>query len=91
MFMQRLHPLQTNPEFSILRSASFHEYRVENWHLARDGSGSVVRNVSSWSWKYSLLPVIISVLWPKVLIFLLLTSIGASKTLSIRLDLYSAL
>ncbi|KAF9069863.1 hypothetical protein BDP27DRAFT_1293210 [Rhodocollybia butyracea] len=63
--MQRLHPLQTNPEFSILRSASFHEYRVENWHLARDGSGSVVRNASSWSWSYSLLPVIISVLWPK--------------------------
>ncbi|KAJ4488064.1 hypothetical protein J3R30DRAFT_3433051 [Lentinula aciculospora] len=64
--MQRLHPLQTNPEFSILRTSYFREYRVENWHLARDGSGSVVRRVSPWSWKYSLFPLIVSVSWPKV-------------------------
>ncbi|KAJ3735438.1 hypothetical protein DFJ43DRAFT_991260 [Lentinula guzmanii] len=64
--MQRLRPLQTNPEFSILHTDSFHEYRVENWHLARDGSGTVVRHASAWSWKYSLFPLMLSVSWPKV-------------------------
>ncbi|KAJ3812360.1 hypothetical protein F5876DRAFT_37639 [Lentinula aff. lateritia] len=63
--MQRLHPLQTNPEFSILRTDHFHEYRVENWHLARDGSGSVIRHASPWSWKHSIIPLIISISWPK--------------------------
>ncbi|KAE9399254.1 hypothetical protein BT96DRAFT_882194 [Gymnopus androsaceus JB14] len=63
--MHRFQPLPTNPEFSILRSSSFHEYRVENWHLARDGSGSIIRGASPWSWRYSLLPLIVSVLWPK--------------------------
>ncbi|KIK59803.1 hypothetical protein GYMLUDRAFT_44261 [Collybiopsis luxurians FD-317 M1] len=63
--MQRIRPLPTNPEFSVLHSASFHEFRVENWHISRDGSGSVVRGASSWSWTYSLLPLMISVAWRK--------------------------
>ncbi|KAJ3827273.1 hypothetical protein F5878DRAFT_537480 [Lentinula raphanica] len=65
--MQRLQPLQTHPEFSIFHTGSSHEYRVENWHLARNGSGVVIRHATPWSWKYSFIPLMISVSWPKVL------------------------
>ncbi|KAJ8086497.1 hypothetical protein PM082_005320 [Marasmius tenuissimus] len=65
--MKRFHPLpSTNPEFSVLRSSAFTEFRVENWRLKRDGSGKVVRGSSSWSWRDCIPPVIISYLWPKV-------------------------
>ncbi|KAJ7046655.1 hypothetical protein C8F04DRAFT_204418 [Mycena alexandri] len=55
-----------SPEFVILRHPGFTEYRVENWRLARDGSGRILMGVSGWTWQYSLLPLIISLLWPRV-------------------------
>ncbi|KAJ7172602.1 hypothetical protein C8R46DRAFT_1161996 [Mycena filopes] len=55
-----------SPEFAILRHSGFTEYRVENWRLARDGSGRVIMGVSGWTWQYSLLPLILSLLWPRV-------------------------
>ncbi|KII88622.1 hypothetical protein PLICRDRAFT_41813 [Plicaturopsis crispa FD-325 SS-3] len=65
--MQLLRPLpDTNPEFCILQCPGYREYRVENWHLARDGSGRVVRGTSGWSWKEAIFPAIVSLAWPKV-------------------------
>ncbi|KAJ7156092.1 hypothetical protein C8R43DRAFT_1125981 [Mycena crocata] len=54
------------PEFLVFHGHGFTEYRVENWRLARDGSGRVVMGVSGWIWYYSLLPLILSLLWPQV-------------------------
>ncbi|THV05306.1 hypothetical protein K435DRAFT_826501 [Dendrothele bispora CBS 962.96] len=60
----RVYPLpSTHPEFSVLKSDVFCEYRVENWHLSRDGKNSVIRNASSWSLWHSLIPLVLSVLW----------------------------
>ncbi|ESK97529.1 phosphatidylinositol n-acetylglucosaminyltransferase [Moniliophthora roreri MCA 2997] len=62
--MQRLHPLpRTSPEFSVFRSQTFTELRVENWHLARDGSGKVVYGSSHLSWRDSVLSLVISWIW----------------------------
>ncbi|KAJ7751967.1 hypothetical protein B0H16DRAFT_810967 [Mycena metata] len=55
-----------SPEFVILHHPGFTEYRVENWRLARDGSGRILMGVSGWTWQYSLLPLIVSLLWPRV-------------------------
>ncbi|KAJ6547444.1 hypothetical protein B0H19DRAFT_268377 [Mycena capillaripes] len=54
------------PEFVIFRRPGFTEYRVENWRLARDGSGKVLMGVSGWIWYYSLLPLVVSLLWPRI-------------------------
>ncbi|KAJ7470652.1 hypothetical protein FB451DRAFT_1136043 [Mycena latifolia] len=55
-----------SPEFIVFHHPGFTEYRVENWHLARDGTGRVVMGVSGWIWQYSLLPLVASLLWPRV-------------------------
>ncbi|KAJ7710028.1 hypothetical protein B0H17DRAFT_915938 [Mycena rosella] len=55
-----------SPEFAVFQHPGFTEYRVENWRLARDGSGRVFMGVSGWSWQYSLIPLIVSLLWPRV-------------------------
>ncbi|KAJ7452537.1 hypothetical protein B0H11DRAFT_2010556 [Mycena galericulata] len=55
-----------NPEYVVFHRPGFTEYRVENWRLARDGGGRVVMGVSGWIWPYSLLPLISSLLWPRV-------------------------
>ncbi|KAJ6630676.1 hypothetical protein B0H10DRAFT_2160093 [Mycena sp. CBHHK59/15] len=55
-----------SPEFSVFHYPGSTEYRVENWRLARDGSGRVIMGVSGWTWQYSLLPLILSLLWPRV-------------------------
>ncbi|KIY50973.1 hypothetical protein FISHEDRAFT_37811 [Fistulina hepatica ATCC 64428] len=36
----------THPELVVLSYHGFREYRVENWHLARDGSGRIINGVS---------------------------------------------
>ncbi|KAJ7109260.1 hypothetical protein C8R44DRAFT_635407 [Mycena epipterygia] len=54
-----------SPEFRVFHHPGFTEYRVENWRLARDGSGRVVSGVSGWTWQYSL-PLIAALLWPRV-------------------------
>lgn len=55
-----------SPEFGVFHHPGFTEYRVENWWLARDGSGRVVSGVSGWTWQYSLLPLLAALVWPRV-------------------------
>lgn len=64
--MQQTRPLpDCHPELSVTEWPSFREYRVENWRLARDGSGNVVRGATSWGWIDLCLPVVISFIWPR--------------------------
>ncbi|KAG2157359.1 hypothetical protein DEU56DRAFT_16506 [Suillus clintonianus] len=64
--MQRTRPLpDCHPEFSVIQWSSFREYRVENWRLARDGSGNVVRGATSWGWIDLCLPVVFSFIWSR--------------------------
>ncbi|EGN95382.1 hypothetical protein SERLA73DRAFT_186323 [Serpula lacrymans var. lacrymans S7.3] len=62
--MRRTCPLpDTHPEFSIIEWPGFWEYRVENWHLARDGSGRVINGAKTWTWFDSVLPLALSFVW----------------------------
>ncbi|KAL1745654.1 hypothetical protein HDZ31DRAFT_35945 [Schizophyllum fasciatum] len=45
----------TNPELIIIEAPGYTEYRVENWRLARNGSGRVVYGFPGCSWKDVLL------------------------------------
>lgn len=59
--MQHARPLlQVHPEFSIRRCPSYTEYRVENWRIARDGSGRVLK-FHGWSWIDYAVPVVVAV------------------------------
>ncbi|OAX43571.1 hypothetical protein K503DRAFT_125953 [Rhizopogon vinicolor AM-OR11-026] len=65
--MQRTRPLpDIHPELSVTEWPSFREYRVENWRLARDGSGSIVPGATSWEWIDLCLPVVFSFIWSRV-------------------------
>ncbi|KAG1756519.1 uncharacterized protein EDB91DRAFT_1325549 [Suillus paluster] len=65
--MQQTRPLpDCHPELFVTEWPSFREYRVENWRLARDGSGNVVRGATSGRWIDLCLPVVISFIWPRV-------------------------
>ena len=65
--MQISYPLpDTNPEFTLRECPNWREYRVENWRLARDGSGRIIRGVHGWSWREALLAAFVAYLWPKV-------------------------
>lgn len=48
---------------------TFHEYRVENWRLARDGSGRIIRGTVTWTWLDLCIPLLLSFLWPRVGLF----------------------
>ncbi|KAF8350803.1 hypothetical protein F5887DRAFT_318203 [Amanita rubescens] len=63
--MRRSWPLSTNPEFSVLECPGYFEYRVENWRLARDGSGRTITRISSLSWLDAILTAALSVTWLK--------------------------
>ena len=63
--MQQTRPLQDHPEFSVRRSPSHTEYRVENWRIARDGSGRVLR-FYGWSWFDYAVPVFLAAFWQAV-------------------------
>lgn len=64
--MQRTRPLpDCHPELSVIEWPSFREYRIENWRLARDGSGNIARGATSWGWIDLCLPVVISFIWPR--------------------------
>jgi len=39
---------ETYPQFSVLETHGYLEYRVENWRLSRDGSRKIIRR-STWS------------------------------------------
>ncbi|KIO04160.1 hypothetical protein M404DRAFT_998944 [Pisolithus tinctorius Marx 270] len=65
--MRQTRPLpDTHPEFSVIEWPTFHEYRVENWRLARDGSGRIIRGAVAWSWLDLCLPLFTSLLWPRL-------------------------
>jgi len=65
--MQRSKPLAaTNPEFTVLDWPGFREYRVENWHLARDGSNRVIRGATGLTWQLATVPVVVGFIWTKV-------------------------
>ncbi|KAF9218242.1 hypothetical protein BS17DRAFT_804875 [Gyrodon lividus] len=64
--MRQTRPLpDTHPEFSIIEWPGFCEYRVENWHLARNGSGSIVHGATAWSWLDPCIPVFLSFVWAR--------------------------
>ncbi|KAJ3519538.1 hypothetical protein NM688_g9288 [Phlebia brevispora] len=63
--MQRTHPLQDHPEFSVRRYPGCVEYRVENWRIARDGTRRVLRGYG-WSWFDAVVPVLAAVYWHKI-------------------------
>lgn len=69
MSLHRRRPLATNPELSVLERPGFYEYRLENWHFARDGSDKIIRPVR-WSWLDSWLPLLLAYLWPNVCVVL---------------------
>lgn len=65
--MKRSKPLpDTHPELTVLESPGYREYRIQNWRLARDGSGRVIAGHTLWSWNDSLVSVLLSVLWLKL-------------------------
>ncbi|KIM80721.1 hypothetical protein PILCRDRAFT_821977 [Piloderma croceum F 1598] len=65
--MQRSRPLATtNPEFSVLEWPGFREYRVENWHLARDGSQRVIKGATGLDWKLAIASVVLGLFWMKI-------------------------
>ena len=63
--MQHIRPLQDHPEFTIREYSGWTEYRVENWHLARDGSRRVVKGYG-WSWIDPVIPVVTAIWWHTV-------------------------
>jgi phosphatidylinositol N-acetylglucosaminyltransferase subunit H len=63
--MQHIRPLQDHPQFSVRSDKGYREYRVENWRLARDGSGRVIKSYG-WTWFDLFVPVLLAVVWPKV-------------------------
>ncbi|KAI6008069.1 hypothetical protein EDC04DRAFT_3123178 [Pisolithus marmoratus] len=65
--MRQTRPLpDTHPEFLVIEWPTFHEYRVENWRLARDGSGRIIRGAVAWTWLNLCLPLFVSFFWPKL-------------------------
>jgi phosphatidylinositol glycan class H protein len=65
--MQRFRPLpDTYPEFSVLERPNFREYRVENWHLSRDGSKKTIRMTSGLGWKDAVFIVVLSLIGHQV-------------------------
>ncbi|KDQ60738.1 hypothetical protein JAAARDRAFT_31712 [Jaapia argillacea MUCL 33604] len=66
----------THPELSIHHGPGFCEYRVENWYLARDGSGRIVKGYNSFSWPDAVIAAVLAFFWvsvrdsPKILLAL---------------------
>ncbi|KAF8699452.1 hypothetical protein AX14_000952 [Amanita brunnescens Koide BX004] len=75
--MRRSWPLSTNPEFSVLECPGYSEYRVENWRLARDGSGRTISRISTLSWLDGILAAALSVAWLKTTHIWLVPTVAA--------------
>lgn len=58
--MQRTRPFPGHPEFSIVNYPGCREYCVENFHIARDGSGRVVRKATGLTWYWAIIPALFS-------------------------------
>ncbi|KAI0692385.1 hypothetical protein BC835DRAFT_1416591 [Cytidiella melzeri] len=63
--MQHTRPLRDHPQFTVRKYTGHREYRVENWRLARDGSGKILKSYG-WTWLDLLVPVLVAILWPKI-------------------------
>ncbi|KAH9952150.1 hypothetical protein B0H21DRAFT_715986 [Amylocystis lapponica] len=63
--MRRTCPLLDHPEFSILDSAGWREYRVENPRLVHPGR-SHVRKLLGWFWLDATIPLLIALFWDSV-------------------------
>ncbi|CAK5277748.1 unnamed protein product [Mycena citricolor] len=55
-----------SPEFSVHVHSSFIEYRVENWHISRDGTGKRVMGATTWTWYHPFIALAVAVIWPYV-------------------------
>jgi phosphatidylinositol N-acetylglucosaminyltransferase subunit H len=65
--MKCIRPLaKTHPELLIVEGRGYREYRVQNSHLARSGSGKIVKGYTSWAWKDAFIVAICALLWPQV-------------------------
>lgn len=56
----------THPELTIIEHPGYQEFRVENWRLARDGSGRIVRGTSIWEWWDVVVFLALSLIWEKL-------------------------
>ncbi|TFK76558.1 hypothetical protein BDN72DRAFT_923582 [Pluteus cervinus] len=66
--MKQSRPLPvTHPEYSVLEFPGYYEYRIENWHLARDGSGRVIRGARGLSLMDAFVVGLLAILWPKLI------------------------
>jgi phosphatidylinositol N-acetylglucosaminyltransferase subunit H len=67
MAKQHTKPLETkNPELFAFEAPGCKEYRVENWRLARDGSGKIIHGYSSFPWAFSVATLVAGLIWDKV-------------------------
>jgi phosphatidylinositol N-acetylglucosaminyltransferase subunit H len=65
--MRPTRPFVDHPEFLVLDTPDLcREYRVENWHLARDGSKRVVRSASPPNVWDALIVLMVALVWPLV-------------------------
>lgn len=55
--MQQTHPSPGHPEFSVIDHSGYREYRIENFHVNRDGSGRIMRKATGFSVQWALIPV----------------------------------
>ncbi|KAI0062332.1 hypothetical protein BV25DRAFT_1885654 [Artomyces pyxidatus] len=54
----------TNPELVVLEAPNLcREYRVENWHLSRDGSGKVIQGSNFLAWTDAVFVALASLVW----------------------------
>ncbi|XP_006458221.1 hypothetical protein AGABI2DRAFT_115231 [Agaricus bisporus var. bisporus H97] len=58
--MRETHPLPDHPEFSVRDYPGYREYRVENFYVARNGSGRIIQKATGLSWCCALFPVLFS-------------------------------
>ncbi|KAF7304811.1 hypothetical protein MKEN_01195200 [Mycena kentingensis (nom. inval.)] len=55
------------PQLAVYRHGPhITEFRVENWRLSRDGTNRVIMGVTGWRWYYAVVPLILSLLLPRV-------------------------
>ncbi|KXN85484.1 hypothetical protein AN958_11288 [Leucoagaricus sp. SymC.cos] len=58
--MPQTRPLIGHPEFSITNHPGYREYRVDNFYVARDGSGRIVRKATGFSTYCAFAPVLLA-------------------------------
>lgn len=69
--MRETHPLPDHPEFSVRDYPGYREYRVENFYVARNGSGRIIQKATGLSWRCALFPVLFSLTRVNIRAFLL--------------------